>query len=127
MPTKPKFVHLGEKLEALREKHEQGLITSIEFLKLLLELAKEGHRQKEVVPEQETTKASLLLPSLFNGIKNKSTPVIVERIVQISTASLKSSALMVGRVLTAGKQEVKKKLCVVWSESSIRSRQRGLR
>jgi len=37
----PKFVRLGEKLEALREKHEQGLITSIEFLKLLLELAKE--------------------------------------------------------------------------------------
>ena len=37
----PKFVRLGEKLEKLREKHEQGLITSIEFLKLLLELAKE--------------------------------------------------------------------------------------
>ena len=38
----PKFVRLGEKLEALREKHEQGLVTSIEFLKLLLELAKEA-------------------------------------------------------------------------------------
>ena len=33
----PKFIRLGEKLEALREKHEQGLITSIEFLNLLLE------------------------------------------------------------------------------------------
>ena len=32
----PKFIRLGEKLEALREKHEQGLVTSIEFLKLLL-------------------------------------------------------------------------------------------
>ena len=31
----PKFIKLGEKLEILREKHEQGLVTSIEFLKLL--------------------------------------------------------------------------------------------
>ena len=54
----PKFVRLGEKLEALREKHEQGLITSIEFLKLLLELAKEAAQaEKEVVPEQEVDSA----------------------------------------------------------------------
>ena len=50
----PKFIKLGEKLETLREKHEQGLVTSIEFLKLLLELAKEAAQaEKEVVPEQE--------------------------------------------------------------------------
>ena len=36
----PKFMRLGEKLEKLREQHEQGLINSIEFLKMLLELAK---------------------------------------------------------------------------------------
>ncbi len=34
----PRFIKLGERLEDLREKHEQGLITSIEFLKYLLEL-----------------------------------------------------------------------------------------
>ena len=45
----PKFIKLGEKLETLREKHEQGLVTSIEFLKLLLELAKEAAQaEKEV-------------------------------------------------------------------------------
>ena len=31
-----KFVRLGKKLENLREKHEQGIKISIEFLKLLL-------------------------------------------------------------------------------------------
>ena len=36
----PVFVALGERLEALRQRHEQGLIIRIEFLKLLLELAK---------------------------------------------------------------------------------------
>ena len=43
----PKFQKLGEKLEELREKHEQGLVTSIEFLKLLLELAKEAVRAEK--------------------------------------------------------------------------------
>ena len=65
----PKFVRLGEKLEALREKHEQGLVTSIEFLKLLLELAKEAAQaEKEVVPEEEVDKGIAALTELFNGI-----------------------------------------------------------
>jgi type I restriction enzyme, R subunit len=37
----PKFVALGERLEALRQRHEKGLLNSIEFLKLLLELARD--------------------------------------------------------------------------------------
>jgi type I restriction enzyme R subunit len=49
----PRFIKLGERLEELREKHEQGLITSIEFLKMLLELAKEAAQaEKEIVPEE---------------------------------------------------------------------------
>ena len=35
----PRFRALGERLEELRRKHEQGLLVSIEFLKSLLELA----------------------------------------------------------------------------------------
>ena len=67
----PKFIKLGEKLETLREKHEQGLVTSIEFLKLLLELAKEAAQaEKEVVPEQEVDKGIAALTELFNGLKN---------------------------------------------------------
>ena len=37
----PKFVDLGERLEKIKEKHEQGLIDSKQFLKQLLELAKD--------------------------------------------------------------------------------------
>ena len=78
----PKFIKLGEKLETLREKHEQGLLTSIEFLKLLLELAKEAAQaEKEVVPEEEVDRGIAALTELFNGLKSRSTPVIVERIV----------------------------------------------
>ena len=58
----PKFIKLGERLEELREKHEQGLITSVEFLKRLLELAKDAaEAEKETVPEEEIDKGKLLL------------------------------------------------------------------
>ena len=36
----PRFRALGERLEELRRKHEQGLLVSIEFLKFLIELAR---------------------------------------------------------------------------------------
>ena len=72
----PKFVKLGERLEELREKHEQGLITSIEFLKLLLELAKEAAQaEKEIVPEEEIDKGIAALTELFNSVKNDNTPI----------------------------------------------------
>ena len=117
----PKFVRLGEKLEALREKHEQGLITSIEFLKLLLELAKEAAQaEKEVIPEQEIDKGIAALTELFNGIKNKSTPVIVEDIDSI----LKIFRFDGWQSTTAGKQEVKKALrSVVWIKYKIKDKE----
>lgn len=123
--NEPKFVHLGEKLEALREKHEQGLITSIEFLKLLLELAKEAAQaEKEVVPEQEIDKGIAALTELFNGIKSKSTPVIVERIVADIDSIVKIVRFDGWQSTTAGKQEVKKALrSVVWIKYKIKDKE----
>ena len=121
----PKFVRLGEKLEALREKHEQGLITSIEFLKLLLELAKEAAQaEKEVVPEQEVDKGIAALTELFNGVTNKSTPVIVERIVADIDSIVKIVRFDGWQNTTTGKQEVKKALrSVVWIKYKIKDKE----
>jgi type I restriction enzyme R subunit len=53
-----KFIKLGERLEDLREKHEQRLVSSIEFLKLLLELAKEAaEAEKETCRRKKSTRA----------------------------------------------------------------------
>lgn len=107
----PKYVKLGEKLEILREKHEQGLLTSIEFLRLLLELAKEAARaEKEVVPEEEIDKGKAALTELFNGVKNRNTPVIVERIVNDIDDIVKVVRFDGWQNTTAGKKEVKKVL-----------------
>ena len=121
----PKFVKLGEKLENLREKHEQGLITSIEFLKLLLELAKEAARaEKEVVPKEEIDQGKAALTELFKGIKNDKTPIIVERIVADIDDIVKVVRFPGWQSTTAGKQEVKKALrSVVWIKYKIKEKE----
>lgn len=120
----PKFIQLGEKLEALREKHEKGLVTSIEFLKLLLELAKEAAQaEKDVVPKQEIDKGIAALTELFNGVRNKNTPVIVERIVADIDSIVKIVRFDGWQSTTAGKQEVKKALrSVVWIKYKIKDK-----
>ena len=51
-PDDPRFIALGARMEKLREEHEAGLLTSMAFLKALLDLAKEAAQmEREVVPE----------------------------------------------------------------------------
>lgn len=120
--SEPRFVKLGEKLEALRLKHEQGLITSIEFLKNLLELAKEAaEAEKEVVPENEMDKGKAALTELFNSVKNRATPVIVERIVKDIDDIVRIVRFDGWQDTMAGRQEVKKALrSVVWIKYKIK-------
>lgn len=120
----PKFVQLGQKLEDLREKHEKGLVTSIEFLKLLLELAREAAQaEKEVVPKEEIDKGKAALTELFNGVKNTQTPVIVERIVNDIDDIVKIVRFPDWQDTTAGTQEIKKALrSIIWIKYKIKDK-----
>ncbi|MCX5815972.1 MAG: HsdR family type I site-specific deoxyribonuclease [Proteobacteria bacterium] len=78
----PIFKKLSERLEALRDKAEKGLINSIEFIKQLCEIAKEtlqAEKQKDSGEKQKSAKAALT--ELFLELKTDKTPAIVERIV----------------------------------------------
>ena len=78
----PKFTELGERLEKVRERHEQGLLNSLDFLKTILQIAKEVvEAENQVDPEEEQDRALAALTELFNEVKSKNTHVIVERIV----------------------------------------------
>ena len=106
-----KFISIGEKLERLREQQEQGLITSIEFLKRLLELAREAaEAEKEVVPAQEIDKGKAALTELFTSIKSEKTPVIVERIVSDIDEIVKIVRFDGWQDTSSGRREVKKAL-----------------
>ncbi len=121
----PKFQQIGEKVERLKEKHEQGLLTSIEFLKQLLELAREAvEAERKTVPPEEIDKGKAALTELFNGIKNPQTPVIVERLVNDIDDIVKVVRFDGWQGTTAGKQEVKKALrSVVWIKYQIRDKE----
>jgi len=78
----PKFTELGERLEKIKDRHEQGFLTSLEFLKEILELAKGVvEAEKEAEPQEERDKAKEALTELFKEAKTKNTHIIVERIV----------------------------------------------
>jgi type I restriction enzyme R subunit len=78
----PKFTALGERLEKIRERHEQGFLTSLGFLKAILEIAKDVvEAERESDQEEERDQAKEALTELFEEARNKSTHFIVERIV----------------------------------------------
>src|ERR1700686_450273 len=54
----PKFTALGERLEKIKERHEQGFLTSLEFLKEILAVAKDVvETEKQVAPEEDRNRA----------------------------------------------------------------------
>ena len=78
----PNFTALGERLEKVKERHEQGLLTSLEFLKQILEIAREVvEAEKDADPEVERDRAKEALTELFSEARNSNTHIIVERVV----------------------------------------------
>ncbi len=107
----PRFVALGERLERLRERHEQGLLNSREFLKELLELAKDVlTAEKAVTPEDGQALAKAALTDLFSEVKTEKTPVMVERIVADIDEIVRVVRFPDWQHTSAGEREVKQAL-----------------
>ena len=107
----PRFRALGERLEELRQKHEQGLLVSIEFLKSLLELARdvvEAERNVEPATSEERGRAALT--ELFEEARNDRTPIIVERVVNDIDEIVRHVRFEGWQTTHAGEREVKKAL-----------------
>ncbi len=109
----PRFVALGEKMEKLREEHEAGLLNSIEFLKALLAMAKDTARLLKEVPSEEmdpSLRAKAALTQLFDSVRNRSTPVIVERIVNDIDGIVRQVRFPGWQDTPTGRREVSKNL-----------------
>ena len=107
----PRFRALGERLEELRQKHEQGLLVSIEFLKSLLELARdvvEAERTVEPATSEERGRAALT--ELFQEARNDRTPIMVERVVNDIDEIVRHVRFEGWQTTHAGEREVKKAL-----------------
>lgn len=107
----PRFVALGERLEMLKERHEQGLLNSLDFLKELLTLAKEVvQAEQQVDPVDEQAKAKAALTDLFSEAKNGNTPRVIERLVEDIDEIVRFVRFPGWQDTKAGEREVQKAL-----------------
>ena len=106
-----KFTALGERLEKIKERHEQGFLTSLEFLKQILELAKDVlEAEKQTDPEEERDKAKEALTELFTQAKSKNTHIIIDRIVADIDEIVKRVRFDGWQATTQGERLVQKEL-----------------
>lgn len=107
----PVFIKLGERLENLKEQYEKGFIESLEFLKRLIQLAKDiVEAEKEVEPIEEQKKAKAALTEIFEELRTDKTPVIIERIVNDIDALVRAVRFDGWQHSSPGEREVKKAL-----------------
>lgn len=108
---KPKFIELSKRLEALRDKAEQGLISSIEFIKELCQIAREtlqAEKQEAEVEVRKTGKEALT--ELFLELRTEDTPAVVGRIVADIDSIVKVVRFPGWQNTNAGEREVQKAL-----------------
>jgi type I restriction enzyme R subunit len=107
----PRFKALSERLESLKERHERGQLHSVEFLKQLLDLAKELVKtEKDVPPEEDEDRGKAALTELFDEVRNGDTPVVVERIVTDIDEIVRHVRFPGWQTTHAGELEVRKAL-----------------
>jgi type I restriction enzyme, R subunit len=107
----PRFKPLSERLEALKDRHERGLLNSVEFLKQLLELAKDlVAAEKDTPPELDEDRGKAALTELFQQVRNEKTPVVVERVVADIDEIVRLVRFPGWQHTSAGEREVKKAL-----------------
>jgi len=107
----PNFKALSERLDALRDRFESGVLNSVEFLKQLLQLAKEVlQAEKEVPPEEDENRGKAALTELFNEVKTAETPIMVERVVADIDEIVRLVRFPGWQDTLAGEREIKKAL-----------------
>ena len=107
----PKFVALGKRLNDLRERYADNQQASLDFLRELLELARDtvaAEREIGEQPREEQGKAALT--ELFESLKTDGTPVIVENIVDRIDEVVRAVRFEGWQATHAGDQEVRQAL-----------------
>ena len=107
----PVFIELGTRLNALREKYADIQQSSLDFLRELLELARDtvaAEKAVNEVPREEQGKAALT--ELFEALKSDDTPIIVDNIVSRIDEVVRAVRFEGWQSTIAGDQEVRQAL-----------------
>lgn len=107
----PRFKQLGERLEELKQKYEEGFFNSLEFLKGLLEIAKDTVvAERDIEPEDSRKQAKAALTELFESAKSEKTPIAIEMLVTEIDNVVNIVRFDKWQWTNAGTREVKKAL-----------------
>jgi type I restriction enzyme R subunit len=107
----PRFKALGERLEDLKNRHQQGLLLSIDFLKELLALAADVVKTEREIPvEDDIDRGKAALTALFEEARNGDTPVMVQRVVDDIDQIVRAVRFDGWQATYAGEREVKRAL-----------------
>jgi type I restriction enzyme, R subunit len=107
----PVFIELGQRLNALREKYADVQQHSLDFLRELLELARDtvaAERAEAEIPREEKGKAALT--ELFEALKTDDTPIIVTNVVDRIDEVVRAVRFDGWQATIRGDQEVRKAL-----------------
>jgi type I restriction enzyme R subunit len=106
----PKFKELGERLEKLKEKHYQQALSSIEFLKEMLDIAQDVVKTEKNDGAEPVDNTKEALTKIFLECKIDKTPAIIEQIVNDIDDVVKITRFDGWQWTIAGEKEVKKAL-----------------
>lgn len=118
----PKLVSLGDRMERLREKYERGLLTSIQFLELLLELEKEASDPDRPTLEGERGGRRAALTGILNGVLGG--PAETAHIVEEIERAVQDTRFDGWRDTPAGRKDIRRALrSVVWVKFGCREKE----
>ena len=117
----PKFVELGERLEKLRQDYEAGVIKAIDWLKALLDAAKdtvqaERETGEKVVTEEDNVQA---LTKLFMETRPNSTPQVIQDVVEQIDKIVKAKRFDGWQNSNSGPREIQKALLVTLAQFGL--------
>ena len=106
----PRFEELGKRLERLKDKYEAGVLSSIEWLKDLLDAARdmvrlENETKEDVIPDDKQA-----LTEIFLEVKSVTTPQIIASVVEDIDKIVRATRFDGWQNTHAGQKEIQKVL-----------------
>jgi len=117
----PRFVELGERLDKLREDYEAGVIRAIDWLKGLLDTAKDTVQAERETGDSPVTEDDnkQALTKLFLETRPDSTPKVIESVVEQIDKIVKTTRFDGWQNSNSGPREIQKALMITLSQFGL--------
>ncbi len=106
----PRFEELGQRLERLKDKYEAGVLSSLDWLKELLDAAREMVRLENETHEEVIPDDKQALTEIFLELRNGATPQIIANVVEDIDKIVRATRFDGWQSTHAGQKEIQKVL-----------------